>query len=1519
MRKRYLLLTLLLPLATMFSSGNAFAQTDAEYNAALAALGEFGDFYITTDYSGVKYYLTPGGTLSSEQDEGAMFMFSKEARGEFKAYGYLIDGGGTYFSNPSSGSSIADTHLNTHSTSGYRSNWDAQVLFMNGEGKFAVRATNAAAPAADATSGWNWCGSSFWTVKIADAVPTAGYSFDVNYIWVLEDEDGNALEPPADAAAVYQALNNIVTKYGDQCYDSGEGESMLPWGVGSNFGQYSDVDSWNKLYELLQNVQELYYSFDESNDYEWIGDGDCPTLNEVEAMAKEADELYQKILDSEVPYTVPDGYYRIFAHNRYKSTFDESGFVDKAIAASFDAEHKDKIVYATLNRERANFIWKFTKSEDGDSILLQNAGMGTYINLESIKLGHLETTADPSKAGYVMFDYAAFDYVEPDGIADDRDIFCIRFAQEPRDGNYFHQNGHASVSDENSPWGNYGVDSGTEQDMAFWRRTYDYGSERSDYMTSEWYLEPVSDAEAEEAIENFEMIKNHDVLVAQNNALREEVLAALTTAKDVIRTKLITSADQMSSPYSHNDQAGNGRDGGDLSAGVLIDGDASTYWHSAWQNSPEGQHYIELSGMEGMVGDCEFYLRERAGAANDRPKQFLLLGTDNQKNADEDWVEITTIDIPNFAAGAESTVPFFVETAYPYVRVVGIDCDPSYRTFWHAAELQILTVRDNPNSQFVMLGQIAQNLEDTYNSNMKLADAAITVEAYEALLAAYKTFLAGLVNPTELRNAIAEFANVTKGVVEGTNPGEWANKAIADEFDALYAEIEAYDKAGRYNAAQNHKYAIMLKAMQKSVMEQANGVETNKWYNIMFPTEAMYTDFGFDPSSPGGDSKIVDHPDQFGYVVAPGVRTNEMGVNDETGEEEATGNYYLDFATKETARHAMYLYFSDPEEIEDPDVSMFRFIERPADAADYTSLFTDMKENMMMALDMSTTYTRGDALITDVSQLSSNSLDRAEGNKLEYLIDGVLSTYWHSDYHKDVLAPPYLQVAFGEPVSGMIQVDLTRRQNADNGHIVRMYVLGSNDAENWTNVGYLETPFTNQNESVSSYPFNLNGSYSYLRFILTNRYGTDGGGSMEFDPFPVITSPDEYNQLWTYCHAAEFQIYPLSADKAPNAAGKTLQQAYATANKVILKDATADDLAAATDAYRTYRTSFNAIEGKDVLPYGTDKAAPVYAIQNKATGLFVNCKGGNNANNSLEAIPTFFDYKAIGFQRSLIHGKNIGGGDCTYLHSQNFDHRFVTWNATTPNSNSGLVLRIAESFDPEELTTFNFYKDIKPGNIYNWCNSVTLAPQDIPEEAAAYISLGTYTDEYKDDNDNIMTGDFLALKKIDGNIIYAGMPTLFIYGKLEDYNAEDNYAETFKFNISPDEDIVVEADTIGGLVGNLVARTLKKGEIEFSGNRAVCVETTEKSTTLNSAVLDLSVCPIFNPDEEDFDFSILLGGEADKADGVKNISTALEKISQPGNVYSMDGKLLRSGATLNSLKSLGRGMYILNGVKVVVK
>ena len=77
---------------------------------------------------------------------------------------------------------------------------------------------------------------------------------------------------------------------------------------------------------------------------------------------------------------------------------------------------------------------------------------------------------------------------------------------------------------------------------------------------------------------------------------------------------------------------------------------------------------------------------------------------------------------------------------------------------------------------------------------------------------------------------------------------------------------------------------------------------------------------------------------------------------------------------------------------------------------------------------------------------------------------------------------------------------------------------------------------------------------------------------------------------------------------------------------------------------------------------------------------------------------------------------------------------------------------------------------------------------------------------------------------------------------------------------------------------------------------------------------------MIDPTAETIDYSIWLGGAGvDVTDAVKNIPAAIQNIAKGGDVYSMDGKLLRTNATLNSLKALGKGMYILNGVKVLVK
>lgn len=1463
-----------------------------------------GTYHITTEVNGIKYYIATDGRLTDNADrEDLLFSISKNTGGALYSEGLNIDPGtGYHFTNTNLSNSKAILNPENGAfalTNGNnRNDWERQVPFMNEEGKIAIRSCNTAY----GESSWADAGRAFWTYEIGEFDLTPCYSYDAAYVW--------SFELPSDFSQVKVILNSLFNTYMDYYYDDAQGTAM---NMGTEFGQRSDYESWKKFMELMDRVNGILEIIN-SPDYDNEADPDaCPSLDEANSMKAQVDSLYQAILDSEVPYVMPqNGYYRILAHNRYKSTYDESGFVDKAMAASFNKDHLNKVVFSTLDRERANFIWKLTKSETGDSIMIQNAGMGTYISVASKSLGKLTTTEDVAQASYIMFDYAGLDYVEPDGIGDDRDIVCIRLTQSPRAGgsSYFHQNNHSSVTDENSPWGNYGVDTGTEQEMGFWMRTWDYNPRRTtDLNTSEWYLEFVPEDEAEQLIKDFEIIKNHDVLVAENNALRAKVLDALTTAKDIIRTKMITSADQLTSPNSDPSEGQHIEN--------LIDGATSTFWHTSWHSENQepqmsygegSYHYLQISGMDGLTGDCEIYFCEREGADNDRPTQLVVMGSNDPEAADEEWQEVLVWDLPHTGKGEANTLAFNMETGYAYLRLFATAVNSSFRTFWHASELQFYTVRDNPNSQFAALGEIAENLESVYNDNVAVADEDITLEIYEALLNAYNAFLDAMVDPAELRAALAAYADATKGVVEGKEPGQWKDTQVASQFEELYAEIEAYDKAGRYTAAQNHKYAVMLKAMSKSIQEKANVIETDKWYRIMFPTEEMFDAYNF--SKAGGDKTSLreDQSTMWGTYVSTAKEVSEESteINDE-GEEVTVTINHLEFLGEEDARDGNRLHFMSDEEIEDPNFSEFRFVERPAGDADYTALFSDVKDNMLMALDMSTTYKRGDALITDASQMSSPSGHHDfAGNGVDggELADGVLidnnpNTYWHTEYSGKIRKAPYIQVSFNEPVSGLIQVQLTRRNTTlTYGHLTRMYVQGSNDGEQWTGIGYLDTPFTNLYETVSSQPIDLGDAYKYLRFTMTRRAGLD----IEFDPY-AESDENQMGVLWSYFHLSEFQIYPVTADKELSASGKALQKAYATANKVLYKDATAEDVAAAAAGYKAYKEEFNAAEGKEVLPNGADKAPASYAIQHKGTGLFINAKESNTNDVFLKPVPTYFDYKAIGYERSLLHGKNLNGTDCTNLHAGETNRRLCTWSSTEPSTSSGLVIREVEE-EYAAPAEFSFYRDIKPGRINAWCASVTLTPQG---EGTAYTPLGYYFDD-----DNVQ---FLALKEIE--TIPAGEPAFYIYEDTTYYDSEADDAEPMKFTMPGTPELVEKGDTINGVIGSLVNHTLPAHEIYFSGNRAVCIGTTGYYLSGPCVALDMVSCPEVDP-AGDYDFSICLGEAADKADGI-DVAKTIEKVSQRGNVYSMDGKLLRTGATLNSLKSLGKGMYILNGVKVAVK
>ena len=165
----------------MLFSLTARAQEDTEYEAALAAIGDGGNYFISTEADGVKYYVTAAGKLTSVRADGCIFSFEK-IEGEFKPYGKKKKNGSSRFTNaPLNGTAVLDVSNFSTTTSNDRNTWEAQVFFLKDD-KYAIRATNVAY----GESGWADAGRVFWTWKVEDVNLIPQYTYEQVYQWQLE-------------------------------------------------------------------------------------------------------------------------------------------------------------------------------------------------------------------------------------------------------------------------------------------------------------------------------------------------------------------------------------------------------------------------------------------------------------------------------------------------------------------------------------------------------------------------------------------------------------------------------------------------------------------------------------------------------------------------------------------------------------------------------------------------------------------------------------------------------------------------------------------------------------------------------------------------------------------------------------------------------------------------------------------------------------------------------------------------------------------------------------------------------------------------------------------------------------------------------------------------------------------------------------------------------------------------------------------------------------------------------------
>ncbi len=727
---------------------------------------------------------------------------------------------------------------------------------------------------------------------------------------------------------------NVVE--GDKRIDNnGSGNGLAPWGTGTiteiggnndhqiyaiNFTEVSELDAAiNEAMNVYTEYVDYYNTFDDRlepgvpGNYDAAAvaafqaaldavsildspDAESMTVEQIKAMAQAIKDTYEAVLASKIPLgmDVAEGYYLI----QTAPFFYETTTTEETVSPEGDIIPGETIttnlskglrgtmsggnVFASWGTydetavDRATFLWKVTKKGDK---LYQLRNMGYEVNAaywtssNNLYLNEGDST--------VVFDYNA--YVDEEG----NKYYNIRPSQNAEsDYFYFHCNNHGSGA-------------GTEDWIVKWS-----GSDGSSAGASEWKLIPVNEADVQAMIDAFAPIKNEEARVdhaATMIADAEPKMVIAVDSKTEVSEAQITDASQLSSPYTES------REG---SIDALLDGEvsATSFWHSDWSSNPGvGVHYLQVE-LTQPLEEAAFKFSRRA-VQNDHITKWGVYGANDTEAEKDACTLLANIDTPFGANDETITSSVFPVGNFTYLRfyveetVAAAGGSNNDRGYFHLSEFQLYAAKTtlNPTNQAVGMGDVYTNLEKAI-ADAK-GDSIISVEHYNALVAAYDAFIAMYVNPDTLRNKVTEIDGVENYIKIGDNPGQWKDATSAKGVTDAVAAAQAYDKAGKYSLEQSQAHIKAMDDAKAAMLAAANKIELGKWYTFQFATEEMYETNEWDMTGADArfneDETVQQYPALFGKYVSTGQEVVEDGAHDyiavEAEETSAgTGLFYLD-------------------------------------------------------------------------------------------------------------------------------------------------------------------------------------------------------------------------------------------------------------------------------------------------------------------------------------------------------------------------------------------------------------------------------------------------------------------------------------------------------------------------------------------------------------------------------------------------------------------------------------------------
>ena len=234
-----------------------------------------------------------------------------------------------------------------------------------------------------------------------------------------------------------------------------------------------------------------------------------------------------------------------------------------------------------------------------------------------------------------------------------------------------------------------------------------------------------------------------------------------------------------------------------------------------------------------------------------------------------------------------------------------------------------------------------------------------------------------------------------------------------------------------------------------------------------------------------------------------------------------------------------------------------------------------------------------------------------------------------------------------------------------------------------------------------------------------------------------------------------------------------------------------------------------------------------------------------------------------------------------------------TWTGEGAGGNCSFCIEEAGDILGDEDAPV-YQKTVVPAQYYGFCFPTSVRV----DGGSLYTLAGTFADEEGT--------QYVALSETEE--VEAGVPFVYVISEGGEYNAEATTTDAFYLG----NELAREPGELNGMKGAYYLTFITTDHVVFAENKAKVLTSTNAYVEPNQGYIVYGA----NPIEEDGEYDVAVAIDGKVADGIQN---TLAEISKGGNVYTLGGQLAGKVSSLKEVKRLGRGTYIVNGVKVLVR